>query len=178
MASWTAPSLTVQQRVASIRLLVLDVDGVLTDGRLYFGATGEALKAFHVRDGAGLVQLRQAGIEIAIISGRSSEAVTVRMKELGITRVHQGIHDKGSRLQKLKDELRINEDGICCVGDDTPDIPMFSLAHLAIAVADAHPQVRTAAHHITQQFGGRGAVREVCDLLLSTSVHAGLSIPQ
>jgi 3-deoxy-D-manno-octulosonate 8-phosphate phosphatase (KDO 8-P phosphatase) len=171
-------TLSPQQRAASIQLLVLDVDGVLTDGRLYFGATGEALKAFHARDGAGLVQLRNAGIEIAIISGRNSEAVTVRMKELGITRVNQGIHDKRAVLQKLKDELRIKDGGICCVGDDTPDIPMFALSHLAIAVADAHPQVRAAAHHTTQLPGGQGAVREVCDLILSTSVHAGLSIPQ
>jgi 3-deoxy-D-manno-octulosonate 8-phosphate phosphatase (KDO 8-P phosphatase) len=166
----------IQQRAANIRLLVLDVDGVLTDGRLYFSAQGEALKAFHVRDGAGLVQLRKAGLDIAIISGRNSAAVDVRMKELGIAHVHQGVSDKREVLQKIKDELHIKDDGICCVGDDTPDLAMFSLARLAIAVADAHLQVRAAAHHVTQLRGGEGAVREVCDLLLHASVHAGMSV--
>lgn len=166
----------IQQRAANIRLLVLDVDGVLTDGRLYFGAQGEALKAFHVRDGAGLVQLRRSGVEIAIISGRSSEAVNVRMKELGVTLVHQGVSDKGAVLQKLKSTLNLKDDAICCVGDDTPDLAMFPLAHLAVAVADAHLQVRAAAHHVTHLRGGEGAVREVCDLLLHASVHAGVSV--
>ncbi len=169
-------TLTPQQRAIHIRLLALDVDGVLTDGRLYFSAQGEALKTFHVRDGAGLVQLRKAGIEIAIISGRNSEAVNIRMRELGIQHVHQGINDKRAVLQQLKDALHIKDDGICCVGDDTPDMPMFALSHLAIAVADAHPQVRAAAHHVTQLRGGKGAVREVCDLLLQSSVHAGASL--
>ena len=176
MTGSATQDLTVQQRAASIRLLVLDVDGVLTDGRLYFGAQGEALKAFHVRDGAGLVQLRKAGIEIAIISGRSSEAVISRMKELGVQHIHQGAHDKRIVLQQIKNDLRISDAGVCCVGDDTPDLAMFALAHLAIAVADAHPQVRAAAHHTTQLRGGEGAVREVCDLILLHSVHAGVSV--
>ncbi len=165
-------TLTLQQRAANIRLLVLDVDGVLTDGRLYFDAKGEALKVFHVRDGAGLVQLRKSGIEIAIISGRHSAAVDLRMQELGIRHVKQGVQDKRKILQQLLDELHINE-GIACVGDDTPDIPMLELAQLAVAVADAHPQVRAAAHHVTQSYGGQGAVREVCDLILKAS--AGIS---
>jgi 3-deoxy-D-manno-octulosonate 8-phosphate phosphatase (KDO 8-P phosphatase) len=169
--------LSLHQRAISIRLLVLDVDGVLTDGRLYFSAQGEALKAFHVRDGAGLVQLRKAGMEIAIISGRTSEAVNVRMKELGIQHVNQGVHDKHHVLLQLKDQLQIKDDGICCVGDDTPDLAMFALAHLTIAVADAHAQVRAAAHHVTQLRGGEGAVREVCDLLLESSVQSGVRIP-
>jgi len=176
MVTVAAPALTTQQRAMNIRLLVLDVDGVLTDGRLYFSANGEALKVFHVRDGAGLVQLRKAGMEIAIISGRNSEAVNVRMKELGIQHVKQGVHEKRLALQQLKDQLQIKDDGICCVGDDTPDIPMFTLAHFAIAVADAHAQVRAAAHHVTQLPGGNGAVREVCDLLLQHSAHAGVNI--
>ena len=169
--------MTVQQRASNIRLLALDVDGVLTDGRLYFGAQGETLKAFHVRDGAGLVHLRKAGIEIAIISGRNSTAVNTRMKELGIEHVHQGVNDKRAVLLQLKNELQISDDGIACMGDDTPDIPMFSIAQLAIAVADAHPQVRSSAHHVTHLNGGTGAVREVCDLILQASVHAAASIP-
>jgi len=170
-------SLTSQQRASAIQLLAVDVDGVLTDGRLYFGAEGETLKVFHVRDGAGLAQLRNAGIEIAIISGRNSAAVNVRMRELGIEHVHQGVKDKHAVLLQLKQQLHIQDNGIACVGDDTPDIPMFSLAHLAVAVADAHPKVRAAAHHITTLKGGKGAVREVCDLILQCSVHAGVSVP-
>ena len=152
-------------------MLVLDVDGVLTDGRLYFGATGEALKAFHVRDGAGIVQLRRAGIQVAIISGRSSPAVELRMNELGVTHVHQGIHDKQATLQALLQQLQVSNDQVACVGDDTPDIPMLNLAHLAVAVADAHPAVRAAAHHVTKQKGGMGAVREVCDLILQVQAN-------
>jgi 3-deoxy-D-manno-octulosonate 8-phosphate phosphatase (KDO 8-P phosphatase) len=173
MTGTTDTTLTTQQRAANIRLLVLDVDGVLTDGRLYFDTQGEALKAFHVRDGAGLVQLRKVGIEIAIISGRNSAAVDARMKELGIHHVKQGVHDKRKVLQQLLDELHIN-DGIACVGDDTPDIPMFALAQWAVAVADAHPQVRAAAHHITKLPGGQGAVREVCDLILQAATGVAI----
>ncbi|MGC3982676.1 MAG: HAD-IIIA family hydrolase [Steroidobacteraceae bacterium] len=162
--SLTQPEL--QQRAASIRLLVLDVDGVLTDGRLYFTAEGEALKAFHVRDGAGIVQLRKAGIHIAIISGRNSMAVDTRMNELGVQYVKQGISDKQAALRELQQHLQLDECSIACVGDDTPDIPMLNMAHLAVAVADAHPAVKAAAHYITQINGGLGAVREVCDLIL------------
>jgi 3-deoxy-D-manno-octulosonate 8-phosphate phosphatase (KDO 8-P phosphatase) len=156
----------LQQRAANIRLLVLDVDGVLTDGRLYFNADGETLKVFHVRDGAGMVQLRKAGIALAIISGRNSPMVSTRMKELGVTHVQQGIHDKDAALRSLLSELQLDAKQVACVGDDTPDLAMFNLAHLAVAVADAHPSVRTAAHYVTQLNGGLGAVREVCDLIL------------
>ena len=160
----------IQQRAAAIRLLVLDVDGVLTDGRLYFTAEGETLKGFHVRDGAGIVQLRKAGIQVAIISGRNSPAVSTRMKELGVAHIQQGIHDKQAALLNLLKELQITPECVACVGDDTPDIPMFDIAHLAIAVADAHPSVRAAAHYVTQISGGQGAVREVCDLILQAQL--------
>ncbi len=153
-------------RAAAIRLLVLDVDGVLTDGRLYFGAEGEALKAFHVRDGAGIVQLRKAGIQVAIISGRNSPMVNQRMSELGVAQVQQGIHDKQAALQSLLVTLQLPAEHLACVGDDTPDIPMLHMARFAVAVADAHPSVRAAAHYVTQMAGGVGAVREVCDLIL------------
>lgn len=157
----------IHQRAAAIRLLVLDVDGVLTDGRLYFNADGEVLKAFHVRDGAGIVQLRRAGIQVAIISGRDSPAVSKRMNELGVLHVKQGIHDKQAALQELLHSLQLPADCTACVGDDTPDLPMLQMARLAVAVADAHPTVRAAAHYVTQIAGGLGAVREVCDLILN-----------
>ncbi|MBS0396796.1 MAG: HAD hydrolase family protein [Proteobacteria bacterium] len=151
---------------AAIRLLVLDVDGVLTDGRLWFGPDGEQLKAFHVRDGAGIKAVRAAGIEVAIISGRRSAAVERRAAELGIAHVHQGSEDKAAALVALAAELGVPLAATACVGDDTPDLPMLRLAALPVAVADAHPQVRAAARLVTHAAGGAGAVREVCDLLL------------
>ena len=157
----------VLERARGIRLLVLDVDGVLTDGCLYFSANGEELKVFHVRDGAGLVAIQRAGVVVAIISGRDSPAVTRRATELGIRHVHQGVTDKGAALDHLLDELGITAEQMACVGDDTPDAPMLRRAGLAIGVADAHPALLAAAHWVTTSKGGHGAVREVCDLLLS-----------
>jgi 3-deoxy-D-manno-octulosonate 8-phosphate phosphatase (KDO 8-P phosphatase) len=154
------------ERARRIRLLVLDVDGVMTDGRLHFGPDGEALKVFHVRDGAGLVALRRAGVGLAIISGRSSAAVTHRARELGIEHVHQGVGDKGAELEKLCAQLGIGTADCACIGDDTPDLPLFERVALACAVADAHPSLRQRAHWVTTLPGGQGAVREVCDLLL------------
>jgi len=159
---------TVLERARRIRLLVLDVDGVLTDGRLYLSATGEELKVFHVRDGSGLVAAQRTGIVVAIISGRDSPAVTRRAAELGIRHVRQGVSDKGAELDRLLVELGAAPAELACVGDDTPDLPMLRRAGLAVAVADAHPALREAAHWITPSNGGQGAVRDVCDLLLST----------
>ena len=155
------------ERARRVRLLVLDVDGVLTDGRLQITADGEHTKVFHVRDGAGLVALRKAGVAVAIISGRDSTAVTYRAAELGIVHVRQGIHDKGASLDALLGELGLANDALGCVGDDTPDVPMLERAAFAVAVADAHPTAQAVAHWITPSPGGRGAVRDVCDLLLA-----------
>jgi 3-deoxy-D-manno-octulosonate 8-phosphate phosphatase (KDO 8-P phosphatase) len=157
----------VLARARRIRLLVLDVDGVLTDGRLYLSAAGEELKVFHVRDGSGLVAVLRAGIEVAIISGRDSAAVTRRAAELGIDRVLQGVADKGAALDVLLTELGVAAEETACVGDDTPDLPMLRRVGLAIGVADSHPALREAVHWLTPSPGGRGAVRDVCDLLLS-----------
>ena len=152
---------------ARIRVLVLDVDGVLTDGRLYYGARGEALKVFHVRDGAGLKQLAAAGVTVAVISGRRSVMTRARCRELGIRHVMQGVTDKAAALRRLCSRLRVTPAECACVGDDTPDIPLMRLAGLAFAVADAHEQARQEAHRVTTQPGGLGAVREVCDQLLA-----------
>jgi 3-deoxy-D-manno-octulosonate 8-phosphate phosphatase (KDO 8-P phosphatase) len=156
----------VLERARRVRLLVLDVDGVLTDGRLHITADGEETKVFHVRDGSGIVAVQRAGIQVAIISGRASAAVTRRAAELGIRHVRQGIGDKGAALEQLLHELQLAPAMLACVGDDTPDLPMLERASLAIVVADAHALVRPAAHWITTAAGGHGAVREVCDLLL------------
>jgi 3-deoxy-D-manno-octulosonate 8-phosphate phosphatase (KDO 8-P phosphatase) len=154
---------------AAIRMLVLDVDGVMTDGRLHFGPRGEALKLFHVRDGLGIKQIAQAGIEVAVISGRKSKMVDVRCRELGVVHVFQGAKDKLAVLDKLCARLKIEPSACACVGDDLPDIPLMRTVALAFAVADAHPEARHAAHLITKLPGGHGAVREVCDYLLTHS---------
>ena len=152
---------------ASIRLLVLDVDGVLTDGRLYFGPRGEALKAFHVRDGVGLQQLQRAGFKVAVISGRRSPRVAARCRELGVRHVLQGVGDKLAALRRLCARLRLTPAACACVGDDLPDVPLMRAAALSFAVADAHRVARRAADVVTRLPGGRGAVREVCDHLLA-----------
>jgi 3-deoxy-D-manno-octulosonate 8-phosphate phosphatase (KDO 8-P phosphatase) len=153
--------------LARIRLVILDVDGVLTDGRLYFDANGEALKVFHVRDGHGLKLLRAAGIQLAVISGRTSPAVTARCRELGIEHVEQGCADKQAAMRKLLQTLNINTSETLCIVDDTTDLPLMLAVGYAVAVADAHPEVRAAAARITSLPGGQGAVREVCDWLLA-----------
>ncbi len=159
---------TLIERANDIRLLVLDVDGVLTDGRLYFTARGEEMKCFHVRDGAGIVRLLRAGVQVAVISGRSSRAVERRMSELGVTWVRQGIEDKQAALRELLDILGLTVQSVACMGDDLADLPLFEVARLALTVADAHPSVRSRAHFITQASGGQGAVREVCDLIMES----------
>ncbi len=159
---------TPQQRAADIRLLVLDVDGVLTDGRLYFSPRGEELKVFHVRDGAGIVQVLRAGIAVAVISGRDSRAVERRMTELGVSWVRQGVSDKLASLRELLDILGLGPQAVACIGDDTPDVPLLANARLGVAVADAHAAVREQAHYVTRLPGGQGAVREVCDLILAS----------
>ena len=152
--------------LARIRLLVLDVDGVLTDGRLYFGARGEALKVFHVRDGHGIKLLMGAGIHVAAFSGRRSAAVAARMRELGVPHVVQACGDKVAALHRLTEKLDLNPLDCACLCDDTPDLPLMSAVGMAGAVADAHPVVRSAAHWIAAADGGQGAVREFCDAML------------
>jgi 3-deoxy-D-manno-octulosonate 8-phosphate phosphatase (KDO 8-P phosphatase) len=156
------------QQAAALRLLVLDVDGVLTDGSLYFGARGEALKAFHVRDGHGIKLLQDTGVAVAVISGRRSPAVLRRCRDLGIRHVTQGAANKSAALDALLRKTGIDDTAVvACVGDDTPDIPLFARIALSFAVADAHPLARASARRITELPGGRGAVREVCDLILA-----------
>ena len=150
-----------------VRLLVLDVDGVLTDGRLYYGPRGEQLKVFHVRDGHGLKALAQAGVQLAVISGRKSAAVARRCRDLGIRHVIQGSTDKLNDFRRLGTRLKIRPADCAAIGDDTPDAPLLRAVGLAFAVADAHADARAAAHHVTRLGGGHGAVREVCDLLLA-----------
>lgn len=159
-------------RLSDIRLLVLDVDGTLTDGSLRYGPGGETEKVFHVRDGYGIKAVLAAGIVVAVISGRQSAAVLRRCKELGIDHIHQGIDDKAAVLRQLRTALGIQARQCACVGDDVPDVPLMLEAGLAVAVADAHPQAAARAHRRTRLRGGAGAVREVCDWLLAARAHS------
>jgi 3-deoxy-D-manno-octulosonate 8-phosphate phosphatase (KDO 8-P phosphatase) len=145
---------------------VLDVDGVLTDGRLVYGPSGEEIKRFHVRDGLGMQAARRAGIEIAVISGRASAAVTRRMSELGIVEVHQGVADKASLLRGLLGRLGVRAGEAAVMGDDLTDLPLMEMAGLGLAPADAVPEVRRAAGWVSRSPGGRGAVREAVEMLL------------
>ena len=139
---------------------------MLTDGRLYFGARGEALKVFDVHDGHGIKLLAASGVEIAAVSGRRSAAVAARMRELEVKHVSQGCRDKVAALHRLCARLGTTPLRCACIVDDTPDLPLMASVGLAAAVADAHPLVRAAAHWVSDAPGGRGAVRELCDALL------------
>jgi 3-deoxy-D-manno-octulosonate 8-phosphate phosphatase (KDO 8-P phosphatase) len=152
--------------LARIELLILDVDGVFTDGRLYFAARGETLKVFHVRDGHGIKLLMAAGVAVAAFSGRRSGAVAARMRELRVPYLVQGCNDKVAALHRLTERLNIHPLNCACIVDDTPDLPLMSAVGMAGAVADAHPIVLAAAHWISKAHGGQGAVRELCDALL------------
>ena len=158
---------SIRELAARVRLVIFDVDGVFTDGRLYYGSDGAELKAFHTRDGHGIKMLLKHGIQVAVISGRESAAVTRRVQELGIKYTFQGYDDKWPVYQQLLQQLAMPTQQVACVGDDLPDLPLMEASGLAIAVNDAHPTVRAGAHLCTQARGGEGAVREVCDLILT-----------
>lgn len=156
----------IQTRARGIRLLALDVDGVLTDGRLYYLEDGSELKSFDTQDGHGLKLLRQSGVELAIITGRRTNLVARRAENLGIPYLYQGREDKLVALRELAATLNIPLDAVAYVGDDWPDLPAIRAVGLGIAVANAHATVREHADYVTALAGGRGAVREICDLLL------------
>ena len=155
------------QRAAAVQVAVFDVDGVLTDGRLYFSAAGEELKAFHARDGLGLKSLRRAGIAVAVLSGRDSPAVNRRMESLGIDHVVQGRQDKLPAFDALLEQLGCARHQACYAGDDRLDLPVMQVCGFAAAPADAIAEVRAAAHRVTEAPGGHGAAREIADWLLA-----------
>jgi len=158
-----------------VRGAIFDVDGVLTDGRLFFGEHGEVCKAFHTLDGQGLKLLAAGGIAPLVISGRDSPALRRRLGDLGITNVALGAADKVLAAEPLLQRLQLSWSDIAVIGDDWPDLPLIGRARFACAVPDAHAEVRAAAHHVTTARGGRGAAREFCDLLLcAAGRYAGL----
>ncbi|HEY8683914.1 MAG TPA: HAD-IIIA family hydrolase [Rhodanobacter sp.] len=153
-------------RAAKIKLAVFDVDGTLTDGRLWYAEDGRETKVFHVHDGLGLKRLQANGVQVAIITARISHAVALRAEELDIAHVYQDQMDKRACLLELLDALRLTPEQAAFIGDDLPDLPPMRVAGLAVAVANAHPWVIEQTHWQTSKRGGEGAAREVCDLIL------------
>ncbi|MEO7431908.1 MAG: 3-deoxy-manno-octulosonate-8-phosphatase KdsC [Dokdonella sp.] len=165
MLSSDLPS-DIRERAARIRLAVFDVDGVLTDGRLWYTADGHELKAFHALDGLGLKRLLANGIEVAVITARMSHVVTERMAELGVAHVYQDQNNKLACLEQLLHALKLEPEQVAYVGDDLPDLAAMRRVGFSVAVANAHASVREHANWRTTLCGGAGAVREVCDLIL------------
>lgn len=156
----------VWEKAKKLKLLILDVDGVLTDGRLFFDAEGNEYKSFHARDGHGIKLLRQTGVEVAVISGRKSSSVALRMKNLGIEHVYQGHEHKIAAFNELLEKTGVTPEQAAHVGDDLLDLPIMIRVGLAIAVNDANFAVKQHADWCTALPGGLGAVREVCDFIM------------
>ncbi|MEI7684059.1 MAG: HAD hydrolase family protein [Planctomycetota bacterium] len=160
--------MTLPRRCQPIEAIVLDVDGVLTDGAIIYTDRGEEIKAFHVRDGSGLKFWQQAGKKAAIITGRRSEIVVRRALELGLKPVVQGVDDKLAALEKILKDWKLTPDAICYIGDDLPDLAPMRDVGLAVAVADACPEAIEDAHYVTAARGGQGAVRETIELIMKS----------
>jgi len=156
----------ILDKAAKIKLLVFDVDGVLTDGRLIVGDDGQEYKAFYSKDGLGMKMLQQTGVKIAVITARTSDVVIHRMQNLGIKHIYQGQLEKLPAFEKILIELDLTAEQVAYVGDDVIDLPVLQQAGLAIAVADAHPLVKQYVHWQTPQCGGHGAARDVCELIM------------
>jgi 3-deoxy-D-manno-octulosonate 8-phosphate phosphatase (KDO 8-P phosphatase) len=157
----------VVQRAADIDLVIFDVDGVLTDGRLFYNDQGVEMKAFHVQDGFAIKLLRAHAVEVAIVTGRNSAIVTRRAQELGIVHLFQGAEDKTEALESLVATTGIQPARIAHVGDDLPDLALFERVGLAISVPNGHPVAIDAAHYVTSTAGGDGVARELCQLILT-----------
>lgn len=156
----------ILEKAAAIRLVVFDVDGVLTDGALFIGDDGQEYKAFNSKDGHGMVMLQETGVQLAVITGRTSEVVRIRMESLGVQHVFQGKRLKLPAYEELKQRTALDDQQIAYVGDDVVDLPVMRRVGLAIAVQDAHPVAKRHAHWVTPSGGGRGAAREACELIM------------
>lgn len=154
------------KKLRAVKAIILDVDGVLTDGRIIFDDAGRELKFFHVRDGHGLKMLMRAGIEVIFLTGRTSLVVEHRAKDLGVESVYQGAKNKIAVLREVLEEKGLKPEQTACMGDDITDVPLFRAAGFSAAVADACEEARKAADFVTRTEGGKGAVREVCELIL------------
>lgn len=168
----------ILQKAQQIKLVIFDVDGVLTDGRLFFDNNGTEYKCFNVKDGQGLKLLENNGIHVAIISGRKSQAVKIRMESLGIKNIYQGHENKIGAFKALCKTFKLKPEQIAHVGDDLPDLAIMSRVGLAIAVQDAHHEVIKRADWQTTLMGGQGAAREVCDLILESKGMLTVTVAQ
>ncbi|HEV7746290.1 MAG TPA: HAD family hydrolase [Pyrinomonadaceae bacterium] len=161
-------SASIERRASHIKLLLMDCDGVLTDGRLWLTEDGDEQKSFNTHDGLGLSLLHRAGLKSGIITGRTSRAVARRARELGVEFVYQGKPDKTAAFEEILQQADVSEGEVAFIGDDLPDIPLMNRVELSVAVADAVEETRSAANYVTQARGGRGAVREVIELILKS----------
>src|SRR5487761_2285977 len=157
----------IVEKIKPLRLIAFDVDGILTDGGLYLSDSGEEFKRFNSLDGHGLKMLKASGIELALITGRTSRCVELRAKNLGITHLYQGIEKKWEAMQNLLDKLQLTPEVAAFMGDDVVDLPVMRRVGLALTVPKASPVVQDHAHYTTKREGGHGAVREVCELIMS-----------
>ena len=167
----TIPDTRIMARAAGVKLMIFDVDGVLTDGSLHFGAEGEALKTFNVLDGHGIKQLQQSGVATAIISARRSPIVARRAADLGIVHVQQGVHDKLAGFEQLLLATGMQATDCGFVGDDVIDLPILLRVGFSASVPNGHHEVRSRVHYLTEARGGNGAARELCDLILRAQGH-------
>jgi len=154
------------ERAKKIKVMVMDVDGVLTDGRLIYGSYGDELKNFHVNDGLGIMLLRKAGLKTVILTAKASGVVKRRAKHLKIDKVYQNFHFKGDAIRKVCRKFRVKPEQVCFAGDDLIDVPALKHVGLAVCPPNAMEEVRAVTHLVTRKAGGQGAVREICDLIL------------
>lgn len=163
-----AKKLPNRKLLRGIKLLLLDVDGVMTDGGVYYTERGDEVKKFNIKDGYGIAKLLKSGINVGLVTGRSSQLVARRAQELGITEVHQKVEDKGETFEQIRQKLGLSNKQIAYLGDDEPDIPALNKAGFAACPADAAPMVRRMADYVCKNRGGEGAVREVVDAILES----------
>ena len=168
----------LQQRAAHIKLLILDVDGVLTDGRIFIRDDGEEIKSFHTLDGHGLKMLQASGVQTAVVTGRDAPSVGIRVKQLGINYYFKGISDKRAAYEELRAKAGVEEGECAFVGDDVVDLPVMVRCGLPVAVPDAHWFALQHAAYITKHAGGAGAVREVCDLIMRAKGTLGAALSE
>ncbi len=164
--SLTFSESALAEKLQAVKAVILDVDGVLTDGGIYYDPTGREIKRFHVADGLGMELLRHAGVRVVILSGRVAEAITRRAAELRVTDCYQGVRDKKAQIEKLRQQWQMKAEELLYVGDDLNDLPAFEAVGVRVAVANADAMLQSQAHYVTKATGGNGAVREVCEWLL------------
>lgn len=156
------------ERIKRVKLLILDIDGVMTDGRIIYSVYGDELKFFDVQDGFGITLLNRAGISSVIITAKKSRIVKLRARDLKVAKAYQGFTDKLIPFKKILRRFKVTPDEVCFIGDDLIDLPVLRRVGFAVAVPNAMEEVKSSAHHITSKMGGRGAVREICDLILKS----------